>query len=159
MRTEAAGAHTHAWGGWGRGRGGGRGSSLTVLRLPPGLEAVVGEGGDHVLDGVADGVGVLVVHLPGVAHKAVGLLLMDRTRKPFILFYFFTFDFLFHFFHSAASRPVCAGMQVSLSAAHLFINPFSVRVRRGLAWAPDVFAVPSLTHSHTRRNLSVWQCA
>lgn len=38
----------------------------------------MGEGGDHVLDGVADGVGVLVVHPPGVAHKAVGLLLMDR---------------------------------------------------------------------------------
>lgn len=51
--------------------------SLTVLRLPPGLEAVWGEGGDHVLDGVADVVALLVVHLPGVAHKTF-CLLMDR---------------------------------------------------------------------------------
>lgn len=85
MRTEAARAHTHS------GLEGRR--TLTVLRLPPGLEAVVGEGGDHVLDGVADGVGVLVVHLPGVADKAVCLLLMDRscmfspqTRKRFYFY-------------------------------------------------------------------------
>lgn len=54
--------------------------SLTVLRLPPRFEAVVGEGGDHVLDGVAGGVGVLVVHLPGVAHEAFLLFLRDRER-------------------------------------------------------------------------------
>lgn len=64
--------------------GGGEGW-LTVLRLPPGFEAVVGEGGDCVLDGVADGVGVLVVHLPGVAHKAVGLLLMDRLCRALLI--------------------------------------------------------------------------
>lgn len=54
---------------------------LTVLRLPPGLEAVGGEGGDHVLNGVADGVSVLVIHLPGVAHKTFFLLLMDRGHR------------------------------------------------------------------------------
>lgn len=110
----------------------------------------MGEGGDHVLDGVADGVGVLVVHLPGVADKAVCLLLMDRScmfspqRKTF---YFFTYD-LFSFFHSAASHPVCIEIQVSLSVAHVFINLFSVHVRRGLACAPDVLAcIHSLTHA------------
>lgn len=51
---------------------------LTVLRLPPGLEAVVGEGCDHVLDGVADVVVVIVVHPPGVAHETFLLLLRDR---------------------------------------------------------------------------------
>lgn len=51
---------------------------LTVLRLPPGLEAVGGEGGDHVLDGVADGVGVLV-RFSGVARETLGLLLQDGT--------------------------------------------------------------------------------
>lgn len=39
---------------------------LTILRLPPGLEAIGGEGGDHVLNRMADGVVVLIVHLPGV---------------------------------------------------------------------------------------------
>ena len=50
---------------------------LTVLRLPPGLQAVVGEGRDHVLDGVADVVVVLVVHLAGVALETFLLLLTD----------------------------------------------------------------------------------
>lgn len=40
----------------------------------------MGEGGDHVLDGVADGVAVLVVHPPGVAHETFLLLLTDRER-------------------------------------------------------------------------------
>lgn len=67
-------------------------ATLTVLRLPPGFEAVMGEGGDHVLDGVADGVVVLIVHPPGVAHKAVGLLLMNRlcmfrAQIFFVLFF------------------------------------------------------------------------
>lgn len=51
---------------------------LTVLRLPPGFEAVVGEGGDHVLDSVAVGVAVLVVHQPGVARETFFLLLTKR---------------------------------------------------------------------------------
>lgn len=55
--------------------------SLTVLRLPPGFQAVVGEGGDHVLNSVAELVAVLVVHLPGVAHKTFLLLLMVRVLK------------------------------------------------------------------------------
>lgn len=59
---------------------------LTVLRLPPGLEAVVGEGGDHVLDGVAERVAVLVVHLPGVAHEAFFFLLMDTGVKGVTLY-------------------------------------------------------------------------
>lgn len=55
-------------------------SSLTVLGLPPGFEAVGGEGGDHVLDGVAGGVGVLIVQLPGVADETFGLLLRDTSH-------------------------------------------------------------------------------
>lgn len=51
---------------------------LTVYWLPPGLEAVGGEGGDHVFNGVADGVSVLVIHVRGVAHKTFFVLLMDR---------------------------------------------------------------------------------
>lgn len=95
MRTALPGAHTQA-------------ATLTVLRLPPGLEAVVGECGDHILNGVADGVGVLVVHLPGVAHKAVGLLLMDRlcTFRPQRRRVFFFYLCLFLSLHSAASHPV-----------------------------------------------------
>ena len=54
---------------------------LTVLGLPPGLQAVVGEGRDHVLDGVADVVVVLVVHLAGVAHETFLLLLMDTEHR------------------------------------------------------------------------------
>lgn len=37
----------------------------------------MGEGGDHVLDGVADVVVVVVVHLAGVAREAFLLLLTD----------------------------------------------------------------------------------
>lgn len=41
----------------------------------------MGEGGDHVLDGVAEWVAVLVVHLPGVAHEAFFFLLLDTGVK------------------------------------------------------------------------------
>lgn len=51
---------------------------LTVRRLPPGFKAVVGEGGDHVLDSVAVGVAFLVVHQPGVAQETFCLLLTKR---------------------------------------------------------------------------------
>lgn len=54
---------------------------FTVLRLPPGLEAVVGEGGDHVLNRVAGWVGVLIVHLRGAAHEAFLVLLIDKLGK------------------------------------------------------------------------------
>lgn len=80
----------------------------------------MGEGGDHVLDGVADGVGVFVVHLPGVAHEAVGLLLMDRLCSLCFLNLR-----LLSSFHFAASHPVCIGIQASLTAVHLFNNPLA----------------------------------
>ena len=55
---------------------------LTILRLPPGFEAVVSEGGDHVLDGVAGCViRSLIVHLPGVTHKTFLLILEERERE------------------------------------------------------------------------------
>lgn len=40
----------------------------------------MGERGDHVLDGVADGVAVFVVFFPGVAQEAFFLLLTERTQ-------------------------------------------------------------------------------
>lgn len=55
---------------------------LTVLRLPPGFEAVGGKGGDHVFDSVADGVYLFVIWVPGIAHKAFCLLLTERTQRP-----------------------------------------------------------------------------
>lgn len=51
--------------------------SLTVLRLPPGFQTVVCEGGDHVLDGVTERVCVL----PGVARETFGVLLKDRSEE------------------------------------------------------------------------------
>ena len=52
--------------------------TLTILRLPPGLEAVGGEGGDQVFDAVAGRVvQPLIIHLPGVTHKTL-LLLLQR---------------------------------------------------------------------------------
>lgn len=55
---------------------------LTVLRLPPGFEAVGGKRGDHVFNSVADGVAVFLIWVPGIAHKAFCLLLTERMQRP-----------------------------------------------------------------------------
>lgn len=59
----------------------------TILRLPPGLEAVGGKGGDQVFDAVAGGVvHPLIILLPGVTHKTLLLLLqVTNNAKAFRL--------------------------------------------------------------------------
>lgn len=55
--------------------------ALTVLRLPPGLQPVGGEGGDHILDAmVAHLPRLLHVGLHRIAHKALFLLLVKDTQ-------------------------------------------------------------------------------
>lgn len=53
---------------------------LTVLRLPPGFQAVGSEGCHHILNGVAVGVSELTVHPSGIAFKTLVFLKMDRDR-------------------------------------------------------------------------------
>lgn len=54
---------------------------LTILRLPPGFQAVGSEGRHHILNGVAVVVGKLIVHPSGIAFKTVLVFLtMDRDR-------------------------------------------------------------------------------
>lgn len=55
--------------------------ALTVLRLPPGLQPVGSERGDHVLYAmVARLLHQLVVRLRRVTHEALLLLLVDERR-------------------------------------------------------------------------------
>lgn len=59
---------------------------LTVLGLPPGFEAVGGEGCHHILNGVAVGGGELIVHPLGIAFKTFLLLLtMDRDQDADVI--------------------------------------------------------------------------
>lgn len=118
----------------------------------------MGEGGDHVLDSVADGVGVLVVHLPGVADKAVCLLLMDRScmfspkRKrfyflPMIYFHFFTLQHHTQFvsrYRYPCLRRIC--LLICLACMFAEASP-----ARQMFWRAS-------THSHTPKSLSVAAC-
>lgn len=55
--------------------------ALTVLGLPPGLQSVGGEGGDHVLDPMVAHLRLVLVGRHRIAHKALFLLLVNDTQE------------------------------------------------------------------------------